>query len=50
MTRATRRNGDDVWSSFDQRQKAKRGEEANDAGDGGPGLFGDDAGGVLAAE
>jgi ribonucleoside-diphosphate reductase beta chain len=47
---ATRGNWNDVWSSFDQRQKAKKGEEANDAGDEGPGLFGDEAGGVLAAE
>jgi len=45
---ATKGNWNEVWSSFDQRRKAKKGDEANDAApDDGPGLFGDDgAGGV----
>ncbi len=48
---ATKGNWGDVWSSFDQRQKAKKGEGANDVEDEGPGLFGDDAaGGSVAAE
>jgi ribonucleoside-diphosphate reductase beta chain len=48
---ATRGNWQDVWSSFDKRQKAKKGEEANDQGDEGPGLFGEDGdSGTVAAE
>ena len=40
---ATRGNWQDVWSSFDQRRKAK-GSAANEVGEAdGPGLFGDDA-------
>jgi ribonucleoside-diphosphate reductase beta chain len=47
---ATRGNWQDVWASFDQRQKAKAGA-ANEADEEGPGLFGDDAGaGSVAAE
>ncbi|MGB3795251.1 MAG: ribonucleotide-diphosphate reductase subunit beta, partial [Alteraurantiacibacter sp.] len=39
---ATKGNWQDVWSSFDNRAKAKRGDEANDeVVDDGPGLFGD---------
>jgi ribonucleoside-diphosphate reductase beta chain len=41
---ATRGNWQDVWASFDQRQRAK-GAAANEAEDEGPGLFGDDAAG-----
>jgi ribonucleoside-diphosphate reductase beta chain len=47
---ATKGNWQDVWSSFDKRQKAKKGEEANDLGDEGPGLFGDGGSGSVAAE
>ncbi|MGI9377787.1 MAG: ribonucleotide-diphosphate reductase subunit beta, partial [Tsuneonella suprasediminis] len=50
---ATKGNWNDVWSSFDKRQKAKKGEEANDAEDEGPGLFGEEASsndGSVAAE
>ena len=49
---ATKGNWQDVWSSFDNRKKAKAGDEANDETvDDGPGLFGDDAGGEpVAAE
>jgi ribonucleoside-diphosphate reductase beta chain len=49
---ATRGNWQDVWSSFDQRRKAK-GSAANEVGEAdGPGLFGDDgaAGETQAAE
>jgi len=47
---ATRGNWQDVWSSFDQRQKAK-GAAANETVDDGPGLFGDSgAAGAQAAE
>jgi ribonucleoside-diphosphate reductase beta chain len=48
---ATRGNWQDVWASFDQRQKAK-GAAANEVGEGdGPGLFGDEgAGATQAAE
>ena len=37
---ATRGNWQDVWASFDQRQKAKS-AATNEAEDEGPGLFGD---------
>ncbi len=51
---ATKGNWQDVWSSFDKRQKAKKGEEANDAGEsdaGEPDMFGDaGAAGSVAAE
>src|SRR5690606_15428394 len=52
---ATRGNWSDVWSSFDQRRKAKGGSGANDTdedgeGDDGPGLFEDGSGEVQAAE
>jgi ribonucleoside-diphosphate reductase beta chain len=47
---ATRGNWNDVWASFDQRQKA-RGTAANEADEGdGPGLFGDAGAGAQAAE
>ena len=47
---ATRGNWQDVWASFDQRQKAKA-TAANEADEEGPGLFGDEAGaGSVAAE
>jgi ribonucleoside-diphosphate reductase beta chain len=49
---ATRGNWNDVWSSFDKRQKAKVGAPANEAGEGdaveGPGLFDGGAGSVAA--
>jgi ribonucleoside-diphosphate reductase beta chain len=38
---ATRGNWGDVWSNFDKRQKAKKGDEANDALEIVPGLFGE---------
>src|SRR5690606_18383964 len=47
---ATRGNWNDVWASFDARHKPRKGEAANEAEDDGPGLFGDGAGGVQAAE
>src|SRR5687768_11861187 len=37
---ATRGNWQDVWSTFDRRNRAKGGEPANETGDEGPGLFG----------
>jgi ribonucleoside-diphosphate reductase beta chain len=49
---ATRGNWQDVWSSFDQRRKAK-GSAANEVGEAeGPGLFGDEGAGAqgVAAE
>ena len=47
---ATRGNWQDVWSSFDQRQKAK-GAAANETVDDGPGLFAEDgSAGAQAAE
>ncbi len=52
-----RGNWNDVWASpiilsmsEDSRRKVKKGEEANDLADDGPGLFGDEGGGTLAAE
>jgi ribonucleoside-diphosphate reductase beta chain len=48
---ATRGNWNDVWASFDQRRKAKKGEGANDVSDGGDDVFGESgAGGAQAAE
>ena len=48
---ATKGNWQDVWSSFDNRKKAKAGDGANDeAVDDGPGLFEDAGEGVQAAE
>jgi ribonucleoside-diphosphate reductase beta chain len=44
---ATRGNWQDVWASFDQRQKAKA-TAANEADEEGPGLFEDSAAGVAA--
>src|SRR3546814_15322171 len=38
---ATRGSWNDVWSSFDKRQKAKAANEGAEAEDDGPGLFGD---------
>jgi ribonucleoside-diphosphate reductase beta chain len=46
---ATKGNWQDVWASFDQRQRAK-GSAANEAEDEGPGLFGDAGGAAQAAE
>jgi ribonucleoside-diphosphate reductase beta chain len=46
---ATKGNWQDVWASFDQRQRAK-GSAANEAEDEGPGLFGDAGGEAQAAE
>ena len=46
---ATRGNWQDVWASFDQRQRAK-GAAANEAEDEGPGLFGETGGEAQAAE
>ena len=46
---ATKGNWNDVWSSFDARNKAKHTEAANEAEDEGPGLFGDTSG-LQAAE
>jgi len=46
---ATRGNWQDVWASFDQRQKAKS-AATNEAEDEGPGLFGDAGGEAQAAE
>ena len=46
---ATTGNWQDVWSSFDNRKKAKASDAANEVEvDDGPGLFGEDAGSVAA--
>src|SRR3546814_19941026 len=50
---ATRGSWNDVWSSFDNRRKAKAANEGAAAEDDGPGLFGDErgsGGGAQAAE
>jgi ribonucleoside-diphosphate reductase beta chain len=41
---ATRGEWNDVWSSFDKRNKAKAANEGAETEDNGPGLFGDEAG------
>ena len=48
---ATRGNWQDVWSSFDQRRKAKAANAEDEGEADGPGLFGDEgAGATQAAE
>ena len=50
---ATKGNWNDVWSSFDKRQKAKAANEAGAIEDDGPDMFGDagaDKAGAEAAE
>ena len=47
---ATKGNWNDVWSSFDKRQKAKAANEEDAAVDEGPDMFGDTGPGSVAAE
>jgi len=46
---ATRGNWNDVWSSFDQRRKARAANEEDVVADDGPGLFGGFVGGASVA-